>query len=197
MRIGNMSFTENVYQYYTKNQTGNVQEISYEQLLQSSIGSTENANVPKFQIWSDYKEWKAQQPARELPDSQGVTEENLAYLKENFSGDLSIFQRIEAVDTMREMGMISEDQMMDTLGLCKLSLFTLDENALIISCGPTDTARKLGDWNLYMRDCPLFQAEDLDDLFELLDSHLRLHDEDDIAGNIQTILGRITRKVCE
>ena len=55
----------------------------------------------------------------------------------------------------------------------------------------------LGDWNLYMRDCPLFQAEDLDDLFELLDSHLRLHDEDDIAGNIQTILGRITRKVCE
>lgn len=195
MQIGNMSFTENVYQYYTKNQAGNVQEVSYEQLLQSSIGSTENANVPKFQIWSDYKEWKAQQPARKLPDSQGITEENLAYLKENFSGNLSIFQRIEAVDTMREMGMISEDQMMDTLGLGKLSLFTLDENALIISCGPTDTARKLGDWNLYMRDCPLFQADDLDDLLKQLDTHLRLHKEDDIAGNIQRILDKIAYRV--
>lgn len=197
MRIANKSFTENVYQYYTKNQSGKIQNVSYEQLLQSSFGDTANVQVPRLQIWSDYKTWKSEQPARELPDSQGITEENLAYLRENFSGDLSVFQRIEAIDTMREMGMIFKDQMMDTLGLGEFSLFTVNKNALIVACGPTDTARRLGDWNTFLTDCPLFQAEDLDDLLKRLDSHLHLHDEEDIAGRIKAVLEKVTHRVCE
>ena len=106
MRVTRGSFTETMYQNYQKNQAGKAQENDYNNLLQAAAKGMKTANEPEIQIWVDYKDWKAQQPPRKLPESKGVTEENIAYLKANFSGELSLFQRIEAVDTMREMGML-------------------------------------------------------------------------------------------
>ena len=77
MRVHGASFTENVYQLYQKNQT-TPQETTYQDLLQATAGEIQNAQEPKVQIWADYQNWKAQQPPRKLPESQGATEENMA-----------------------------------------------------------------------------------------------------------------------
>jgi len=195
MRIQGNSFTENVYQLYQKNQSGTPQETTYWDLLQSTAADVHNSQQPKLQIWADYKEWKAQQPPRKLPESQGATEENIAYLRENFTGELSLFQRIEAVDTMREMGMITEDQMMNTLGFGVFTLYTLDTSKLIICEGAAGNDKYLYEWNIFFRDAPLMKANGLDALFELLDQQLRLDGDEDIAGRIESVLNRVTHKI--
>lgn len=194
MRIG-ASFTENVYHLYQKNQSGTPQETTYQDLLQNAVGDVQNAQEPKLQIWIDYQEWKGQQPARKLPASHGATDENMAYLRENYAGELSMFQRIEAVDTMREMGIITEDQMMKSLGFGKYSLYTVDMDNPVICTGAPGNDQYLHSWNLFFSGAPLMKACDLDALFELLDSQLRFDGEVDVAGRIQAVLDKVTHKV--
>lgn len=197
MRIGNLSFTENVYNLYQKNQSGTPQETTYQDLLQAAVGDVQNAQQPRLQIWSDYQEWKRQQPARKVPNSLGSNDENIAYLRENFSGELSMFQRIEAVDTMREMGIITEDQMLKSLGFGVYSLYTVDMDNPIICTGAPGNDKYLHSWNLFFSGAPLVKADSLDALFELLDKQLRSDGEDDVAGKIQEVLDRVTHKVHE
>ena len=197
MRIGSLSFTENVYQLYQKNQSGKPQETTYQELLQAAVGDVQNAQEPRLQIWSDYQEWKKQQPAREVPNSQGSNDENIAFLRENFSGELSMFQRIEAVDTMREMGIITEEQMMKSLGFGVYSLYTVDMDNPIICTGAPGNDKYLHSWNLFFSGSPLMKADSLDALFELLDMQLRSDAETDVAGKTQRILDKVTRKVHE
>ena len=64
-----------------------------------------------MQFKEDYRAWKAGQPEPALPDSQGWTEENLAFLKERCAGDLSAFEVYDALETMRRMGAISQKEM--------------------------------------------------------------------------------------
>lgn len=61
-----------------------------------------------MQFRDDYRAWKAQRPEAVLPDSQGWTGENLAYLQEHYAGDLSAFEIYDALDTMKELGILSE-----------------------------------------------------------------------------------------
>lgn len=61
-----------------------------------------------MQFRDDYRAWKAQRPEAVLPDSQGWTGENLAYLQEHYAGDLSAFEIYDALDTMKELGIPSE-----------------------------------------------------------------------------------------
>ncbi len=61
-----------------------------------------------MQFKDDYQAWKAQRPEAVLPDSQGWTEENLAFLRERYAGDLSSFEIYDALDTMKELGILSE-----------------------------------------------------------------------------------------
>lgn len=63
-----------------------------------------------------YSEWKASQEPQILPDSKGLTEENIAYLKERYSGELSLFQQLEAWETFQAMGVITHTQYMEALG---------------------------------------------------------------------------------
>lgn len=197
MRIQGNSFTENAYQLYQKNQSGTPQETTYRDLLQATAGDVRNSQRPRDRIWIDYQDWKARQPQRELPDSQGATEENIAYLRENFSGELTLFQRIEAVDTMREMGMITEDQMMKTLGFGVYSLYTVDTSKPVICTGAVGNDKYLHEWNIFFRDAPVMRADSLDALFELLDRQLRFDGEDDVAGRIGSVLNRVTRRILE
>ncbi len=197
MRIGNSSFTENVFNLYQKNQSGTPQETTYQDLLQAAVGDVQNAQEPRDQIWMDYQDWKERQPARKLPDSQGATDENIAYLRENFSGELSMFQRIEAVDTMREMGIITEDQMLKSLGFGIYSLYTVDMSKPIICTGAPGNDKYVHSWNLFFSGAPLMKADNLDALFELLEKQLRSDGEDDVAGKIQAVLNKVTQKVIE
>ena len=195
MRVGSYSFTENVYQFYRKNQAGSSDETRYSDLLQLSAGDVQNVADPESQGWSDYQAWKSQQPARKLPNSRGLTEENLAYLRENFSGELSLFQRIEAADTMREMGIITEDQMMNALGFGEHRFYTVT-SPLIVGGSPEDS-EYLHPWNLFFNGAPLIQVNNLNGLFGLLDEQLRRDGEVDIAEQIKAILERTTHKIPE
>lgn len=61
-----------------------------------------------MQFMDDYRAWKAGQPEAALPDSQGWTEENLDFLRERYAGDLSAFEIYDALETMEQLGMLSE-----------------------------------------------------------------------------------------
>lgn len=78
------------------------------------VSGTGNSSVilsPALQLRIDYNKWKEAQPPRgDLPNSQGPTEENMAYLRERYSGDLTMFRKMEALDTMFDMGIITREQ---------------------------------------------------------------------------------------
>lgn len=63
-----------------------------------------------MQFHDDYSAWKAGQPELTLPESQGWTEENLAFLKERYSGELSAFEVYDALETMKAMGAVSQKE---------------------------------------------------------------------------------------
>ena len=61
-----------------------------------------------MQFMDDYRAWKARRPEAALPDSQGWTEENLSFLREHYTGDLSAFEIYDVLDAMEKLGMLSE-----------------------------------------------------------------------------------------
>ena len=61
-----------------------------------------------MQFMDDYRTWKTRQPEAVLPDSRGWTEENQAFLRERYAGDLSAFAIYDALDAMEQLGMLSE-----------------------------------------------------------------------------------------
>jgi len=74
------------------------------------IVMTEKNDTPYMQLMHDYREWKKTQPDLELPDSKGWTEENLAFLREHYSGELSAFEVVDAIETMYSTGAISKNE---------------------------------------------------------------------------------------
>ena len=204
MRVSSNSFTMDLNRLYQKNQSSGTQPTSFDDLLRAakndvqsaaSSGSVQEGHFgnPIMQIISDYEQWKKQQPERVLPDSQGATEENLAYLLENFSGELSLFQRMEAVDTMREMGIITDKQMYEAFGL-DFTLVAVDPNCPIV-VGELETGNyNTGAWSSSFPEHPLMDASDLDDLFEILDRILRGDSADDLADDLQEAFDRVKQE---
>ena len=202
MRISSNSFTMDLNQFYQKNQTSGTQPKSFDDLLRAAKSDVQNAAAsgvveghfvnPNMQIISDYERWKSQQPERVLPDSQGATEENLAYLLENFSGELSLFQRMEAVDTMREMGIITEKQMYEAFGLD----FTLVKapKGNIIATEP-ESGRNMEALCSSFSEHPLMDVRYLDEIFEILDRLLREDTEEDLANDLQEAFDRAKQEI--
>ena len=119
----------------------------------------------------------------------------MAYLREHFTGELSLFQRINALDTMREMGILTREQMMDGLGLGG-SLIRAG-NTKVIAHGSPEAARELWAWGSFFADSPILQMDDLERLFQVLDDQLRINGEEETAQHIQSILEKLTRRVWE
>lgn len=203
MRVGN-SFTEKAYEYYKQNQQGKDTRFfdwggTLSQLGQASMpvreGFLNGDQNPGLQIWKDYQAWKETQPPRELPGSQGATEENKAYLREHFSGKLDLFQRLDAADTMVEMGIISRDQMLESLGLGKLMLRSAG-NQKIVSNGPVGHDQRLDAWTNFFSDAPLMRADTLSRLINVLNSGLYfLRNKDEAADEVRAVLGQIMGRV--
>ena len=91
---GSKYLTEILHKSYQQNQEGNIDETLFARLVMSAEGNTGSSTDPAAQVWSDYLNWKAAQPERVLPNSKGATKENIAYLREHFSGELYLFQRL-------------------------------------------------------------------------------------------------------
>ena len=199
MRISGNSFAYNAYQLYQKNQSSPQTTATFNDLLRATAGDVQNAKDPKAQLWADYQAWKAQQPPRILPDSYGITEENIAYLLENFAGDektgeLSLYQRMDMIDTMREMGIISEEQMRDCFGIGERSGSFIDGNDPnpILHLGPD---RDLGSWISFFWTTPLMKAFDIDDVFEALNAQLQFTRDNDLANEIKEVLERVRQEI--
>ncbi|MDE7243657.1 MAG: hypothetical protein K2O18_06740 [Oscillospiraceae bacterium] len=71
---------------------------------------------PSVQLHIDYEEWLAGRPSLSLPDSAGLTEANLACLRERYSGSLSEFERMEALQALRDLGVFSREVYNSAMG---------------------------------------------------------------------------------
>lgn len=142
--------------------------LNFMDLMRNVDGSTKYAAFdPKKQLMQDYYVWKAQQPQQYLPDSKGDTKENRDYLSRNFSGQLSVMERIYALDTMREMGMITEQEMLETIGGGNgLSIIRLDEVPLVMA-QPVGLDPSIAKWNDFFRHANISRCPTLDKLYSM------------------------------
>lgn len=198
------NFTEKAYKYYKQNQQGEDTRFfdwggMLSQLNRKPTPGRDGAfgQNPSLQILEDYKIWKATQPPRELPGSQGATEENKAYLREHFSGSLDMFQRLDAADTMVEMGILTHDQMLESLGLGDLMLRSIRmDDPAIVSYGPVGHDPRLDAWTDFFRGAPVMRADTLDALFQVLDTGMKFFSKKyDTAGEVRVLLGQLTGRV--
>ena len=93
---------------------------------------------PGMRLEDQWERWRAQlggDPDADLPDSTGWTEENIAYLKERFSGELTWVERQDALETMRKLGMISGNQISISHGggMCTLKATQLGNGCYVAS----------------------------------------------------------------
>lgn len=200
MQVGRNSFTENVYQYYQQNQLGkDTRSVTWLGMLSQAREGflSDQAENPGLQVLQDYEAWKAQQPPRNLPGSQGATEENRAYLREHYSGRLDLFQRIDAADTMVEMGILSRDQMLESLGLGKFMLRSVSLDGPAIVCtGPVGHDPRFDAWTEFFSHAPVMRANTLDLLFKTLDSGLWFFSKkDDTAEEVRSVLNQLIQRV--
>ena len=115
-------------------------------------------------------------------------------MREHFTGELSLYQRIEAVDTMREMGMITEEQMRNAIGIGPHTLKTVT-TPLVVTGRAGD--RNMEAWSDFFTGLPLMEATDLDELFKMVDDQLRFTKGADVADEIQAVLDKAAHKVYE
>lgn len=192
---GSNYLTEILYKSYQQNQEGNIDETLFARLVMSAEGNTGSSTDPAAQVWSDYLNWKAAQPERVLPNSKGATKENIAYLREHFSGELDLFQRLDAAGTMMEMGIVSREELMEALGLGKLELRSVPMDSKGIVCtGTVENSRFMPAWSSFFAYAPVMQCDSLEDLFKLLDEQLKNSEEKDAAQEIKGVLEQVARK---
>ena len=188
------SFSENVYRYYQQSQYPGGTSFLRQDLSDVFDREIRCRAAPKGQILADYCDWKSQQPPRILPPSQGATEENLAYLRKHFSGDLDLFQRIDAVDTMREMGILTEEQMLNYLGLGESTIGVITKDTPYVRFIPAGASQELRSWIDFFGTSAVGFCDDLDKLLDILDVRMRFEGQENVAEQIQAVLNRTTNK---
>ncbi len=131
------------------------------------------------QFAREYGAWKeTRQDKLAVPSKNGATEENIAYLNERYSGTLSTFEKMEALEAMRDMGMISQYQYMDALGTAQyLHVENLNTHQ-VLTVSPLNSSSLPANWGkgaFHMpagwnpEDMPIQKVDSLKDLFEMLD----------------------------
>lgn len=126
----------------------------------------------------------------------GATEENLQYLRKHFSGKLDLFQRIDAADTMVDMGILTREQMLNWLGLGESTIGVLTAEHFKVRYAPVNATPELTSWmDFFGQNSCLGVCDTLDELLEVLDVRLRVPKDGDesVADQIRAMLGRITK----
>ena len=140
----------------------------WEQYLDPEVQKRKMAALPEkgslgsvfMQFEDDYKAWKAQQPELALPDSQGWTEANLAFLKEHYSGDLSAYEVYDVLETMRRMGVISQKEENYASGAVMIVLDPSEINGVMYYTDQEDPSFWLGNFH----KTPMVNFRSLDDI---------------------------------
>ncbi|MBD5155303.1 MAG: hypothetical protein HDT15_09630 [Oscillibacter sp.] len=121
---------------------------------------------PYVNLMVAHDQWKEQQPPQELPDSQGWTEENIAYLRERYSGSLSWEERVDMLDTMMDMGMITREQKYSAYGDTTVHL-TADMTPAEMEAESRAHSKKdpwNQNWNVYFSEDPIIDFKTADDV---------------------------------
>ena len=190
----NSYLTEALYNTYQKDPGRNMDEASFAEMVRSVTGETGHCVSPGAQLLWDYKDWKAAQPPRQLPSSKGATQENIAYLKEHFSGSLSLFQKVDALDTMVEMGILTEKEMLEAV-MGPITLETVDKEKMVVAV-PVGSARYMPQWDSFFTSGAFAQADGLEELFKILDRQLKDAEDKDAAEEIKEVLEQLSRRSC-
>lgn len=114
-----------------------------------------------MQFMDDYRNWKAQQPETILPDSQGWTVENLAFLRERCSRDLSAFEIYDALETMQELGILSEKAKNRAAGSCEVRINLSESGVWVV---PNLDADSTAAWLHGFDEAPMVGFHSLDDI---------------------------------
>ena len=136
--------------------------------------------TPYVRLMEQYDRWKAQLPEEEaaaLPDSVGLTEENIAYLKDRYSGELTWMEREDALNTMKQMGIINDQQ--------KFSAHNSSKGGWVCLAVGNEAQREAEmeklrqhfhrhdsmerDWNVLLEDTPVSGFRTIDDILSWVD----------------------------
>ena len=139
---------------------------------------------PYVRLMNSYENWKAQQPPLDLPDSGGSTEELLAWLKEHYTGDLTWEERIDALNTAMDLGVITRDQRNEALGGGMVTFSGLDAvkvqfMAWTVGKQITNPAFFNDDWDVNLAHFTASKFKTADDFFAWLDEILARDSGDD------------------
>lgn len=188
---GKQYISEVLYNAYQRDPNMKMDEASFREIVKAVTGGSTYTS-PGLQLLEDYDDWKQTQPPRQLPGSKGLTEENIAYLRENYSGDLTMFGKIDALDTMVEMGIITEREKLEAV-MGKMELETVDPKKLIVAV-PMESVRYMPEYDSFFTGAAIMQSDSLEDLFKLLDEQLKNSKEKDAAQEIKDVLEQVARK---
>lgn len=193
MQVKNSRYiSEAIYSAYQRNPGMQMDESTFLEIIKSVTGETGHWSSPGMQLIMDYDEWKQTQPPRQLPGSKGMTEENIAYLKENYSGRLTMFGKIDALDTMVEMGILTEKEKMEAV-MGPIELVAISKEKIICT-GPVRAVKYMPEWDSFFTGAAIMQSDSLEDLFKLLDEQLKNSREKDAAQEIKDVLEQVARK---
>lgn len=142
----------------------------------------QTAHVSYSPTWREYAKWSESREPINVPSTNGWTEENIQYLKERYQGELSVFERIEALQTMTKMGCITPEEYQKAVGTDK-QMVVCDARAATCVSGPLEEgsyslypwmqAMPRVDWAEVLKGLPIGKVNTLDDLFDLLDENNR------------------------
>lgn len=145
----------------------------------SAGGSAHTATTRISPTWLDYREWREAREPIEIPNENGWNTENIQYLKDRYPGELSLFERVEALFTMCQMKCITPEEYQKAIGTYG-SVVVEDATAAICVSGPLEgygcqlpphlRVEEI-DWYKVWAALPLNEANSLEKLFDLLEEN--------------------------
>ena len=97
-------------------------------------------------------------------------------------------------DTMREMGMLTEEQMLNYLGLGESTIGVITKDTPYVRFIPAEASQELRSWIDFFGTSAVGFCDNLDKLLDILDVRMRFEGQENVAEQIQAVLNRTTNK---
>lgn len=129
--------------------------------------------------WLEYRDWQEARGPVEVPNENGWNAENLQYLKDRYPGELTMFERVEALQTMVKMKCITPEEYQKAIG-SDANMVVEDATAATCVSGPLEGygcqlpphLRTVEvDWYKVWAALPIHEANSLEKLFDLLEEN--------------------------
>lgn len=149
----------------------------------SAGGNVHTAITHISPTWLDYRDWQETREPVEVPNENGWNAENIQYLKDRYPGELTMFERVEALQTMLKMKCITPEEYQKAIGS---DANVVVEDATVATCvsGPLEGRgcqlpphlRTVEvDWYKVWEALPLNEANSLEKLFDMLEENSKAY----------------------